>query len=206
MAPEERQPCAVAIDALAPRHLGPVRGRTPFVIQEVDAGRHRLVEQDPVEIGPLGGLEAAGRLGRGRPLMTAAPSCLSTCARAPARGSAGRRGRRRSRCRNRASCRSTDGRDAGGSARCCRDRPGPNQQGGEMAEEMDVDHQAGVLADRLGDLPGQGLLGLRPLPAAGEQPAAVGGADEQGPVALEIKVEEPGPARPGSACSASACS
>ena len=63
MALEERQPCAVAVDALAPRHLGPVRGRTPFVIQEVDAGRHRLVEQDPVEIGPLGGLQAAGCLG-----------------------------------------------------------------------------------------------------------------------------------------------
>src|SRR5215218_3594663 len=64
-----------------------------------------------------------------------------------------------------------------------------NEQGGEMAEEMDVDHEAGVLADGLGDLPAQSLLGLRPLPAAGEQPAAVSGADEQGPVAFKIKVK-----------------
>ena len=70
------------------------------------------------------GLRLRAELGRGRPLMTAAPSCPSTCARAPAHGSAGRPGRRRSRCRNRASCRSTDGRDEGGSARCCPDRPG----------------------------------------------------------------------------------
>src|SRR3954454_9292206 len=67
-----------------------------------------------------------------------------------------------------------------------------NEQGGKMTEEMDVDHQAGVLADGLGDLPAKGLLGLRPLPAAGEQPTALSGADEQGPLALKIKDKELG--------------
>ena len=66
------------------------------------------------------------------------------------------------------------------------------EQGIEVPEQVDVDHQSGVLADRLLDLPPQGLLGLGLLGAAGKQPAIIMGTDELGAVPPDIAIKRLG--------------